>query len=148
MSLKPKAIIVDLDGTLCDIKHRLHFISGDKKDWETFQKHCILDKPNQWCISLIRAMELHGVAILLFSGRMDFVRNETEVWLEHHGVSYQTLKMRKSGDYRKDSEVKLEMLADYKNRFEILFVVDDRKQVVDMWREQGLVCLQCQEGDY
>jgi len=27
-------------------------------------------------------------------------------------------------------------------------VIDDRKQVVDMWRELGLVCLQVDKGEF
>jgi len=30
----------------------------------------------------------------------------------------------------------------------IEFVVDDRQQVVDMWRRNGITCLQCDVGDF
>ena len=30
---------------------------------------------------------------------------------------------------------------------DILFVVDDRQKVVDMWREEGLTCLQCADWE-
>jgi FMN phosphatase YigB (HAD superfamily) len=146
--IKPKAIICDLDGTLCDIRHRLHFINGKKKDWKSFQRNCFGDGLNEWCKDILVAMKAQKCEIILFSGRMDFVRNETEEWLERNGIEYLTLKMRKSGDYREDYIVKKEMLNDYQNRFNILFAIDDRQQVVDMWRENGIVCLQCQKGDY
>jgi len=46
------------------------------------------------------------------------------------------------GDYTPDQELKRKWANSYgKNK--ILFVVDDRQKVVDMWRSEGLVCLQC-----
>ncbi len=35
-----------------------------------------------------------------------------------------------------------------KAKYDILLAIADRQQVVDMWREQGLVCLQCDKGDF
>ena len=32
--------------------------------------------------------------------------------------------------------------------YDVLFAIDDRQQVVDLWRDEGLVCLQCAKGDY
>ena len=57
--------------------------------------------------------------------------------------------MRPEGDYRPDYQVKQEMLNSLKAEgFEVLFTVDDRKQVVDMWRRNGITCLQCAEGNF
>jgi hypothetical protein len=33
-------------------------------------------------------------------------------------------------------------------RFNILFAIDDRQQVVDMWRRRGITALQCAKGDF
>lgn len=57
--------------------------------------------------------------------------------------------MRKDGDFRKDSIVKEEIYREWIEPFhEVLFCIDDRKQVVDMWRSIGLTCLQCAEGNF
>lgn len=32
--------------------------------------------------------------------------------------------------------------------FDVLFAVDDRKRVADMWRSVGLTCLHCDEGNF
>jgi len=42
---------------------------------------------------------------------------------------------------------KQEMLAGI-DRDRVLFIVEDRSSVVDMWRAQGLVCLQCAPGEF
>jgi hypothetical protein len=34
------------------------------------------------------------------------------------------------------------------DRGRVLFIVEDRTSVVEMWRAQGFVCLQCAPGDF
>jgi hypothetical protein len=51
--------------------------------------------------------------------------------------------MRLAGDTRADHIVKEEMLARIRtDGFEPLAAIDDRKQIVDMWRRNGLLCFQ------
>ena len=57
--------------------------------------------------------------------------------------------MREADDYREDSIVKAEMYDKYvKDKYHINFVLDDRNQVVKMWREIGLFCLQVADGNF
>lgn len=57
--------------------------------------------------------------------------------------------MRPEGDIRKDSIVKREIFENYiRDYYNIQFVLDDRNQVVEMWRSLGLKCLQVAEGDF
>jgi len=56
--------------------------------------------------------------------------------------------MRKDGDQRKDNVIKQEILKHIKEKYEISFAFDDRKSVVDMWRENGVFCFQCQDHNY
>ena len=57
--------------------------------------------------------------------------------------------MRKTGDNRKDCVVKREIFdAEIKDKYYIKFILDDRNQVVDMWRKMGLTCLQVADGDF
>lgn len=59
------------------------------------------------------------------------------------------LHMRPDGDFRPDVEVKKEIYKrEIEGQFKVLFAVDDRASVVEMWRAQGLVCLQCAKGDF
>lgn len=52
--------------------------------------------------------------------------------------------MRAAGDYRQDAIVKAEILEQIlADGYEPFLVVDDRPQVVDMWRSYGIVTLQC-----
>ena len=101
---------------------------------------------NGWCAALIWAMKKAGYEILLASGRSDEYREFTERWLLENHIPYDKLWMRRDGDYRQDAIIKQE-IYDYniKGQYDACFVVDDRKRVVDVWRKNGLVCLQCEE---
>lgn len=151
-----KTVIFDLDGTLCDITHRLHYIQ-DKRHvrWDLFFKACVDDKPKSSVVALnhiVHKSMLYSSGaepyIILVSGRSDEVRKETEEWLQKHKVAYNKLIMRKAGDYRADDIVKEEFLDQLlAEGHEILFTVDDRQRVVDMWRRRGITCLQCDQWE-
>jgi hypothetical protein len=149
--VKTKAIIVDLDGTLCNAEHRKHHVETDgKKNWEAFYSNLVHDIPNEWCQLIIDKFDSDGSSDIIFvSGRPDSYRELTVQWLRKHSLARHKLLMRMAGDFRKDSIVKEEI---YKEQIEplydVLFCIDDRKQVVDMWRSLGLTCLQCAEGDF
>lgn len=145
--MKRKAIIVDLDGTLCNADHRKHFVESEKKDWKSFYQGISDDKINEWCSEIISKMV--GYTIVFVSGRPDDYRKETEDWLYKHLYGHFPLFMRESGDFRKDSIIKEEIYwKKIEPNYDVLFCIDDRKQVVDMWRSIGLTCLQCAEGNF
>lgn len=146
---KRKAIIVDLDGTLCDVEHRLHFIKSEKKDWDSFHQNCEHDTVELWCQNLIAAMKAQGHTIILMTGRDDPYREITENWLVKNKISYDLLLMRKEKDFRPDQEVKSELYDEHvKKDFEIEFIVEDRDSVVSMWRQRGFRVLQCAPGNF
>lgn len=147
--MKDKAIIVDLDGTLCDVEHRVHHVQNHPKNWHAFNTAMDQDKSYFWCLELIGAMRLRGYKILFVTGRDESFRDKTEAWLKKHQVEYEELYMRAAGDFREDSDVKEDIFYSYiENTLDILFVVDDRKSVVERWRMMGLTCLQCAPGDF
>lgn len=144
------AVIFDIDGTIADLSHRLHHIQGDKKDWNAFHADVDKDSPIYHIMDIIDALELMNKhTIILCTGRMERCREATEYWLEQYGVGYHRLLMRPEGNYEPDYAVKKTMLEELKSiGFEIQMVFEDRTQVVNMWREAGIPCLQVKEGDY
>jgi hypothetical protein len=56
--------------------------------------------------------------------------------------------MRAEGDTRRDSVVKRELLDRIGEFYDVQAAIDDRQQVVDMWRAAGLLCLQVAPGDF
>lgn len=147
MQRKPWTIF-DLDGTLADLGHRLHHIQKEKPDWDTFNKMCSYDEPKHDIITLLHVMANSGFRIAIFTGRMETVRTQTIDWLKQQHIHYDLLVMRKAGDHRSDTVVKEEMLKNHLYIGDILFTVDDRDKVVQLWRDLGLTCLQVQKGDY
>jgi hypothetical protein len=64
-------------------------------------------------------------------------------------VPYDALFMRPAGDSRKDSIVKRELFDRHvAGRWAVRGVIDDRRQVVEMWRAMGLMCAQVAPGDF
>lgn len=154
--LKPKCIVVDLDGTLCNVEHRRHFVrdlpEGQKKNWAGFFDGIANDTLNVWCLNIVRKFA-NTHEIVYCSGRSENHKKVTLDWLrEHTGMSEYmdfSLFMRHRSDSRQDYIVK-EILLDFEilTRFSPEFMIDDRKQIVDMWRRRGFVCLHCDEGDF
>ena len=138
---KGNAIIVDIDGTLAHRCDR-NWFEYDKVD----QDHLDIA-----VYGIVEAFQKKGYTILIVSGRegTEVCRQKTLAWLDKHEVPYYDLMMRKEGDFRRDSIVKKEIYDTLiKDKFDVEFVLDDRQQVVDMWREIGLKCLQVQPGNF
>lgn len=142
-------IAFDLDGTLANIEHRLHYIKGPgKKDWPAFFRACVDDKPIRPLITVCNDLHERGHWIEVWSGRSDEVRAETESWLERHCVPHHKLRMRKAGDYRHDDVVKGEWFDSLDRWYRPALAFDDRQRVVDMWRSRGVICCQVAPGDF
>lgn len=144
--------IFDLDGTLANISHRLHFIQNEKPDWDAFYNICSKDEPIKNTLKLLDIIGSNDKNnIIILSGRSDAVRKKTIGWINKYVSIFYTLYMRKAGDHRPDVEVKQEWLdkwLEHHTKEEIGGVFEDRKQVVDMWRKNGITCYQVAEGDY
>jgi phosphoglycolate phosphatase-like HAD superfamily hydrolase len=135
-----KIVLVDLDGTLADVKHRLHFIRGPKKNWKQFFKKMSEDPPVDEVVQWVRELaEDHSIVVI--TGRPEEYRKPTTAWLDKHKVPYEAIHMRKDGDRRPDYIIKQEVL-DVLDRSSIALVIDDRPAVCDMWRQSGLKCHQ------
>lgn len=137
-------IVFDLDGTLCDLTHRLHHIQGPEKDWDKFYQECVNDAPKSEIIKLLQHLEPHN-RVQIWSGRSDVVRNQTVGWLYHNGVNPNCLaRMRNEEDFTSDVELKRSWLQELRDKRSPTphVVFDDRQRVVDMWREEGITCCQ------
>lgn len=144
---KEKVVIFDLDGTLADIDHRLHFVQGDSKDWDAFYAACVDDTPKQNIIELLNCMNDAGHGIVISSGRSAQTLEATNQWLKKYGVVYDAIYMRPEGCYVPDQALKKAWLDEGKfgPKENILFVVEDRDRMVQMWRGAGLTCLQVEQ---
>lgn len=140
-----KIVIVDLDGTLADVSHRLPYIRGRRKNWKRFFQLMHEDKPvaivRDWVRKLSAEFE-----IVIITGRPDVYRKVTEEWLRQFEVPYDHIFMRQPGDHRPDYIVKRELLNKL-DRSRVAFVIDDRREVCDMFRSCGLKVFQVRAGE-
>jgi predicted kinase len=140
------AVIFDIDGTLANCSHRLHHVTAGSKNWDAFFAGAKDDLPHREIVDLAQILHAAGKTILLVSGRPEKIRVDTEQWMTEQDVHYERLYMRPDGDHRADTLVKSQILDGIlADGYEIDFVVDDRPTVVQVWRERGLVCLQCRD---
>lgn len=147
-----KYIVVDIDGTMTmPGSDRLKYIQGKVKDWETYYSKCGEDEPSIHIVALVKAM-MKDYKIVYCTGRRDKERQLTLDWLSKYtGQDPKDiiLLMRDNGDFRKDHVVKPQMLVFNKIYPEnTLFVLDDRKSVVDALRERNFKVLQVAEGNF
>lgn len=137
----PFCVIFDIDGTLA---HRTGRSPYD-------EDKVLEDDPND-SITMLYEMVNNSPShhrSFIFSGRSEDCREDTLAWLEKYAIYHDGLFMRPSGDKRKDSIVKEELFNEHiKDKYNVLFIVDDRSQVVSMWRSLGITVLQCAEGNF
>ena len=147
-------IVCDLDGTLADCEHRVHHVRSTPKNWDAFYAGIPGDTLNYPVLSVLnKFVEFEGFRyeLIFCSGRPERCRSDTVEWLLNKACLSEdeyTLLMRKDGDFRADHIVKQEILDNSIPKERVLFVLDDRQQVVDMWRRNGLACFQVAEGNF
>lgn len=136
----PDAVIVDIDGTIAKNLSGRGFYD-DSRVHE--------DSPNVPVVDLVQRLHKDGVSIVYSSGRADSCREQTQEWIDTHVGVPGPLLMRKAGDYRKDNIVKLEIFdREIRDKYNVLFSLDDRDQVVAMYRSLGITVLQVDYGDF
>ena len=143
------AIIVDIDGTLSNINHRLKYINCPRKEqnWKKFYDLIPDDKPHWDMINLIKVLSKH-YAVILLTGRPTKYRQSTVDWLKKQGLSAPFLIMRDDKDNRPGHEFKEEVYEkQLKDKANIVAIFEDELKCVDMWRRKGLRCLQVEEWE-
>lgn len=142
---KSYCVVSDMDNTLSDATHREHLLDKSKgnPNWRAFFSKMGDDPCNQWCKFIINSTSDNCLAIIV-SARPEDYRNVTESWLLHNDIIYNKMYMRASGDYRRDDIVK-EQILDFEllTRYEVVFWLDDRKQVIEKIRSRGITVLDC-----
>ena len=146
---KRKAIIVDVDGTLADMRG----VRGPF-EWDSVGR----DRPHQDIIDLVKDLQnipeegstFSKYAIIIVTGRDGVCKNATVEWLHNNGLEFwDDFHIRPEGSFEKDSIIKSRIYMDHiRPKYDVEFVLDDRDQVVDMWRSLGLRVLQVAPGNF
>lgn len=129
----PKAVWVDVDGTLAE---RVHPLAPQPVRGPFDEARVGEDAVIEHIADLVRLLHADGYKIVIMSGRTDACQEETERWMIENEIPYDAIFMRKFGDDRKDSIVKEELFwENVAPNYDVEFALDDRQQVVDHTRE-------------
>lgn len=148
-----KTIVFDIDGTLADLSHRIKYLEGEKKDWDSFygrvDEDGVIEEIAQIFVYYVCWMAPSNKVICI-TGRPERTREVTLKWFkEKIGFVPDELYMRKDRDWRPDVEIKkewVEKLQKQGYKFQLAF--EDRDRVVKMYRDLGIKCCQVAEGAY
>lgn len=159
-------VVFDIDGTLADAQHRLHFIQSAPKNWDGFFSNDAMerDRPIAEAWAVLTALIEADHRILFITGRPERRRAVTQQWLTELHCSIRchaalhwaqrpwkmpALLMRRDDDRRPSHLVKQELLQQAQDRgFSPKLAFEDRRDDAAMWRKNGLICCQLAEGNY
>lgn len=148
---KEKCVLVDLDGTLCDISNRRKEsqMENGKINFDRFHDISLLetDLPRTDIIDFVNKFkEENNCKMVIVSGRSSAtnkdndkcrILNWSKDWLVKNGVNFDHILMRKQKDSRSDVDVKRDFLK-LVGKENVLLAVDDRRQVCDFWKSEGI----------
>jgi len=132
------AVVLDIDGVLADVRHRLHHLDRKPKDWVGFFGHMKDDGLLAEGAALAQQFFGEGHRIFYVTGRPTEYSEVTKAWLDFHRLPPGELIMRRRGDYRPAAKVKTELVNDLAKTYTIVAIVDDDPAVVAAMRSHAL----------
>ena len=142
-----KRIVCDMDGTLTNISKRFHLAQNG--EWEAFHSLAENDPPNMDVVKLLRGNN----DFIVLTGRPVKYLPVTVSWLRHYDLYPYAIIMRPNGDKRSDARLKPEMLIEWYKGLDqakacVDFILEDRDNVVEAFRNLGFNCWQVRQGTY
>ncbi len=128
--------VIDIDGVLADVRHRLGHLDKRPKDYRSFFREAVKDPALPQGLDTARRLaEVYEVVYL--SGRPERLRAVTEAWFERHDLPPGRLVLRPPDDYRPSSVWKVERLEELAETRTVAVLVDDDPRVLDAARRAG-----------
>jgi hypothetical protein len=81
---KRNCFVFDLDGTLCDVRHRRQYVATKPRNWDAWNKGLVNDVPNlavQKVFQALRNCNDYETDLIIVSGRSDDYKEQTIKWL-------------------------------------------------------------------
>lgn len=133
---RPLALI-DLDGVVADVRHRLHHLQGRRKNWPAFFAAARHDDVHPEGVAIVETLRREYEVVYL-TGRPEHLRADTERWLADHGLGGHRVVMRPEGDRRPAAVVKVELAQELAAGRAVGIVVDDDPVVLDAMQRAGV----------
>lgn len=128
--------IIDIDGVVADVEHRLHHIRQRPKNWDAFFAAAAEDRPLSEGVALVESLAAEHEIVFL-TGRPRRLEGDTLDWLERHGLGGHPVEMRPDGDRRPAATVKVEVLRRLAAGRDVAVVVDDDDLVLEAMTAAG-----------
>jgi hypothetical protein len=128
--------IVDIDGVVADVRHRLGHIKGPRKDWDTFFSAAIDDPVHPEGVAAVTTLAAEHEVVFV-TGRPERLRSDTETWLVANGIDGHRLVMRANADRRPSALIKVEEITALATTRAVAIVVDDDPRVITAVRAAG-----------
>ncbi len=121
--------MLDIDGVLADVRHRLHHLERQPRSWSGFFAAAVGDPLLAEGAAVAHQLaEAHEVVYL--TGRPERCRTDTLRWLSLHGLPDGVLLMRRDEDRRPARQTKLGHLQALARRGTVVILVDDDPDVI------------------
>ena len=135
------AVIVDVDGTLCDVRPVRHHVMQEPKDFHAFHAGAANCPPHREAVDWAIARYDAGYTVVVVTARRYEWERQTTEWVrEHLPIPFLGPFMRGDTDHRPDTEVKrtiyTQLVEDH--GLEIMEAIDDNPAVIKLWKELGL----------
>ncbi len=129
--------MLDIDGVVADVRHRLHHLESRPKNWPAFFAGAAADPPLPEGVDLARELATSHDIVWL-TGRPERLRRVTAEWLRRHALPVEPLHMRGNKDYRPARETKLAVVRGLAQERTVAMVVDDDPAVVSALQAAGI----------
>ncbi|WP_298327390.1 hypothetical protein [Haloactinopolyspora sp.] len=141
---RPLAVI-DIDGVLADVDHRLHHLRGRPKNWAGFFAGMGDDPPYTEGLALAHQLAAEH-AVVYLSGRPERTRAVTQAWLAAHEAPHGRVMLRPDDDRRPARLFKIGVLKRLAAQRTVALLVDDDPAVCDAARTAGFQVRQVSWG--
>lgn len=140
---KPKAVIFDLDGALCDTSSIVHHVDKTHKDFtkknlRAFHTESMDCPPNTFLASEWERYKAEGINCIVMTGRSEKWRTQTAWWLTRNGFKPDQHLHRVDGDKRPAYVVKEELLHALQVHYEIVYAYDDDPRIAAMYERNSI----------
>ncbi|BBY54109.1 hypothetical protein H7J07_05725 [Mycobacterium koreense] len=135
------AVIVDVDGTLCDVASVRHHVHQRPKNFHAFHSGAADCPPHDFVVDEVIGHYRGGRTIVVVTARMYRWEDSTRGWLDRHlPVPYLGPFMRGDTDFRPDVDVKRDIhrIITTDHGFRVVHAIDDNPSIVELWTQLGI----------
>lgn len=134
-----KAIIFDMDGTLCDVRSIRHHVLTKPRNFEAFHTESVNCPPHAHVVQAAVDAHARGETVIIVTARQEKFKHHTTFWLNDNNVPFDLIFMRRTGDGRPDSVIKSEILAEIvRLGHQVEMAWDDNPSVIELWTSHGI----------